>query len=193
MLDPKFVEYKAASEIWPTAQLLKQAEDGQLVLRFSALSADESTTLIHRLSRELPDHAVFQSRFGTEDQWVTILPLVSRAKILERRNQIRQAMAAYAQTCAELIKQYQADALASEWTVDDHGEHCQFVHSASGQTVEAPFHRLVRVDQIDPYFFALFVKSTQGLEPVAELVTHDFHDGARILEAMAAEAPEIPL
>ncbi|MEX8195286.1 hypothetical protein [Comamonas guangdongensis] len=171
MRNPKFVEYKTASEVWATEQLLEQAEGGQLVLRFSALSADESTTLIHRLSRELPDHAVFQSRFGTQDQWVTILPLVSKAKILERRDRIRQAMAAYAQTCAELIRQYQSDALASEWTVDDHGEHCRFVHSASGQTVEAPFHGLVRVNQIDPYFFAVFVKSTQGLEPVAELVT----------------------
>lgn len=185
---PRFLDCQTASDLCPIEQLRGQAESGQLVLRFSALGSDESTALIARLSRELDEHAVFQSRFGSDSQWITILPLVSKARIQVHRQAIHQAMRAYAQTCAELIGKYEANVLSKEWTVDDHGEHCQFVHAGSGQTVEAPFERLTHISQIDPYFFAVFVKSTAELKPVAELIAHDFHDAARILEVMAAEA-----
>ena len=45
--------------------------------------------------------------------------------------------------------------------------------------------------QIDPGFFALFLKTTPGLEAVALLLTHDFQDADRILKTMAAEMNEI--
>jgi hypothetical protein len=188
---PRFVDCQTASDLCPIEQLREQAESGQLVLRFSALSSNDSTALIARLSRELSEHVVFQSRFDSDSQWITILPVVSQARILEHREAIHQAMAAYIQTCTELIGKYEADALPQEWTADDHGEHCQFVHASSGQTVEAPFGHLTHIDQIDPYFFAVFVKSTSELKPVAELIAHDFHDAARILETMVTASANI--
>ena len=38
---------------------------------------------------------------------------------------------------------------------------------------------------LDPYFFALFLKSTRGLEHLARLVRHEFHDAARVLDLLA--------
>lgn len=65
---PRFLDCQTASDLCPIEQLRGQAESGQLVLRFSALDSDESTALITRLSRELDEHAVFQSRFGSDSR-----------------------------------------------------------------------------------------------------------------------------
>ncbi len=60
----------------------------------------------------------------------------------------------------------------------------------TGQIVEAPFREWVNPERIDPYFFAIFVRSTSGLEPVAELMQDHFHDAARILEVVESCALE---
>ena len=51
----------------------------------------------------------------------------------------------------------------------------------------------MQVTQIDPGFFALFVKTSPAHAPVAALLKHDFHDADRILKTMAAELTEIYL
>ena len=68
--------------------------------------------------------------------------------------------------------------------MDEHGGHCRFKSRRTGQIVEAPLREWVDPDRVDPYFFAMFVRSTTGLEPVAELLTHDFHDAARVLDVV---------
>jgi hypothetical protein len=50
--------------------------------------------------------------------------------------------------------------------------------------VEAPLW--ADLDPVDPYFFAEFVKTTPGMEQIAELIEDSFHDGSRILEVVAA-------
>jgi hypothetical protein len=54
--------------------------------------------------------------------------------------------------------------------------------------VEAPVREWVAPDRVDPYFFSKFVRTTAGHEAVAELIDHDFHDGARILEVVIGQA-----
>lgn len=191
MPQPHFLDLNTAADLAAVEGLQELAQNQPLVLRFSALSADESRALIARLCIELPEHAVFQSHFDANRPWITILPLVRQAIVREHRQAIRHAINAYVQTCATLMEQYTHDALPPQWAADEHGEHCQFVHQNSGQTVEAPFHRPTLVSQIDPYFWAVFVKSTAGLESVAALIQHDFHDAARILQTMAAETEAI--
>ena len=56
-----------------------------------------------------------------------------------------------------------------------------------GQLVEAPFQERAEPERLDQYFFAEFVRTTMGLESVSELIEHNFHDGARILEIVAAQ------
>lgn len=194
MTQPQFLDFDTVASVCTDASLaslLQRAAGGQLVLRIGALSAAESTGLIERLAHALPDHAVFQSRFAPDSGWITLLPLVTHAQVLAHRDQIRSAIAAYASACAELVAQYQSGALADTWSEDEHGEHCQFVHAHTGQVVDASLYPLQSVAQIDPGFFALFLKTTPGLEAVALLLTHDFQDADRILKTMAAEMNEI--
>ena len=194
MAQPQFLDFDTAASVCTDASLaslLQRAAGGQLVLRIGALSAAESSGLIERLAHALPDHAVFQSRFAPDSGWITLLPLVSAAQIHAHRDQIRTAIAAYVSACTELVAQYQAGTLPQVWSADEHGEHCQFAHASTGQVVEAPLFQLEQVAQIDPGFFALFVKTSPAHASVAALLKHDFHDADRILKTMAAEMPEI--
>lgn len=101
---------------------------------------------------------------------------------------VLRGVADYRRACAELAGQYRAGTLPSEWRADEHGGHCRFTSRRTGQVVEAPFREWSDPDLVDPYFFAEFVKTTAGLESVAELIKDNYHDGARILEVVAAEA-----
>jgi hypothetical protein len=44
-----------------------------------------------------------------------------------------------------------------------------------------------RLRRIDPYFFAIYVKSTPGLRAVARLIQHNYHDASRILDVVIDE------
>jgi hypothetical protein len=186
------------ADVGSPEQIASQASGGHhVVLRFPSLRPDQKETLIGRLSVALPDYSVFDSGGGLSPAWVTIMPVVPRARVLERRAEILRAIADYRRACATLVGQYRAGTLSREWQVDEHGGECRFESGMTGQVVEAPFREWTDPDHVapyffaefvvDPYFFAEFVKTTAGLESVAELIEHNFHDGARILEVVAAE------
>ena len=82
------------------------------------------------------------------------------------------------------MEDYQRNMLAAEWQTYEHGLECCFHNSLTGQVVEAPLEGLVDPAHIDPYFFAKFVRSTAGLQEVANLLTHDYHDAQRILNVV---------
>jgi hypothetical protein len=158
-----------------------------VVLRFPSLGLDEKVALIGRLSAALPEFSVFDSG-GLGPVRVTIMPVVARARVRERRAKVLQAIADYRRACVALVEAYRAGTLVPDWRTAEHGGHCRFESRQTGQVVEAPFREWVDPDWVDPFFFAQFVKTTLGLEPAAELIDHNFHDARRILEVMAAEA-----
>jgi hypothetical protein len=177
------------ADVGPPEQLAAQASDRHhVVLRFPSLGPDEVSGLIDRLSAALPEHSVFQSSGGLSPVWVTVRPVVARARVQERRAEILAAVEEYRRACSRLIEQYEAGTLPANWKANEHGEHCRFKSRATGQVVEAPLEWVDPVP-VDPYFFAEFVKTTAGLERVAELIEHNFHDGARILDIVAEAEP----
>jgi hypothetical protein len=182
---PIRINYGSLAEVGSPAELAAQTSEGRhLVLRFPALSAAEKAALISRLSAALPDHSIFESGGDAEYPWITVMPVVARSRVSERRGQILRAIEEYRRACAVLVEQYRSGTLPREWQADEHGGHCRFKSRRTGQIVEAPLREWVDPDRVDPYFFAMFVRSTTGLEPVAELLTHDFHDAARVLDVV---------
>jgi hypothetical protein len=155
-----------------------------VVLRFRAIAPDEMAPLIGRLSAALPDHSVFTSG----EAQVTIKPVVPRSRILERRSRVVDAIKAYKEACMDLSRRYENENLPSDWSSQEHGEHRRFKNSRTGQVVEVPIPGLSDPDHIDPYFFSEFVKTTVGLESVAELIGDSFHDGARLLDVVEGGA-----
>jgi hypothetical protein len=178
---------ESVAEAVPAARLAIEANLGRPVdLRFPLIWPDEAAwaALLARLSAEFPDHSVFAN--GSK---VIVLPVVvTRARVLERQAEVVRAIAEYWRTCAELVGRYRAGTLPREWWSDEHGEHCRFENQRKGQVVEAPLWELAEPFPVDPYFFALFIKTTAGLESVAESIEREFHDGARILGIVASDA-----
>jgi hypothetical protein len=178
-----------SGDVGPPGQLAAQASGGHhIVLRFPMLHADEKAALIDRLSTALPEFSVFDSGGGPSPAWVTIMPVVAKARVLDRRAEVLRALSDYRRACAALVEQYRGGILPREWRSSEHGGHCRFTNCRTGQIVEAPFRHWADPDRVDPYFFAEFVKTTAGFEAVAELIDHHFHDGARILEVVGAAA-----
>jgi hypothetical protein len=185
LTQPIWLYCASVADIGPADQLAAQASGGHhVVLRLPSLQPDEKAALLARLAAVLPEHSVFDSSVG-----VTIMPVVARSWVLERRAEVLGAVAEYRRTCEKLVGQYRAGTLPREWWSDEHGEHCRFENWRTGQVVDAPFWESAERFPVDPYFFALFVKTTAGLESVAELIESEFHDGVRILEVVESDAP----
>lgn len=183
MNEPIRIDCASVSEVDAPSKLAALTASGRhVVLQFRSLSEEEKSALIDRLSSALPDHSVFFSGGGTGYRSITVMPVVARSRVLERRAQIVRAVEEYRHACLALMLRYRSRTLEGDWRTDEHGGHCLFVNHWTGQVVEAPLE--MSDDWLDPYFFAEFVRSTPGLEPVAELLTNDFHDAARMLDVV---------
>jgi hypothetical protein len=101
----------------------------------------------------------------------------------------------YRSTCESLVERHRRGSLPPEWAAEEHGGECRFENERTGQVVEAPLREGAEAGRVDPYFFAIFVRTTPGHERVAELIQEDFHDAARMLDLVEptaagdAEAP----
>jgi hypothetical protein len=189
--EPLWIDCRSPAQVAPPGELAALTQSGRhVVLRFASLPDSDKRLLIARLAAGLPEHSVFDSGGERERTWVTVMPVVSEARVLERRSQVLQAIEQYRRACIALVEQYQAGTLAPEWLADEHGGHCRFKSQQTGQVVEAPLREWVDPERVDPYFFAMFVRSTAWLEPVAELLSHDFHDAARVLDVVAGGAEQ---
>jgi hypothetical protein len=83
-----------------------------------------------------------------------------------------------------LGRRVRGNRLDREWTYSFHGRECRFENRAMGQIVEVRLGFGTEFGVLDPYFFALFVKSTPALTHLARLLRDDFHDAARVLELL---------
>jgi hypothetical protein len=181
MTRPIRISCDGASQI-PSAEEI-QARIGRghhLVLQFPVKRHIDKHSIINNLAAAMPDYSVFDSGGDKITEWVTVMPVVSKATVLAHSSEIRQAVAEYIEACSTMLALY-AGKLPAEWSSFVHGGHRRFENSITGQVVEAPLSGAPAAQEVDPYFFAKFVKSTAALESVAQLIAHDFHDAARML------------
>jgi hypothetical protein len=189
LTQPVRIDYTSVADVDPPEQIAAQSDgERHVVLQFPSLRLDEKAALISRLSAALQEYSVFDSGGDLSPARITIMPVVRRARVQQHRAEVLRAIADYRRACAELVEQYRTGTLPGEWRADEHGGHCRFTSQRTGQVVEAPFREWVDPNRVDPYFFAEFVKTTAGLGSVAELIRHNFHDGVRVLDVVAAEA-----
>jgi hypothetical protein len=183
------INCSAGSKVCEPAELAALTSTGQhVVLQFTALTSEEQARLIVRLASALPDNSIFYSGGSQGSPWITVMPVVARSRVLERKAEVLNAVKLYRWTCVELIEQYEAKTLSAEWHSYHHGGHRLFKNQRTGQIVEAPLQGWTQFEQVDPYFFAMFVRSTAGFESITELFTHDYHDATRMLDIVANEA-----
>lgn len=140
--------------------------------------------LIGKLEAALPEHSVFDSGSDTTTDRITVKPVVSTATVLAHARDIEYAVQLYIEACSTMNAQFENGTLTEEWSSEWHGGDRRFKNARTGQVIEAPVAGPPTPSSIDPYFFAIFAKSTQGLEPVARLLRDDFHDAARMRDIL---------
>jgi hypothetical protein len=177
---PVWIECPSVEDVPEAKALAELASRGYYaVLRVQNLSERGARALVAQLSESLPDHSVFVSGGDQHRTHVTVMPVVSRDRVRRVLSDILSAIEAFRSECTRLTALRDAGLLPDEWDADDHGEHCHFLNTRTGQIVEAP---LYETEVVDPYFFAVFVQSTPGHEIAASLIVHPFHDAARMLD-----------
>lgn len=161
--------------------------DHHVVLQFPATQYVDKTALIRQLAAALPEYSVFDSGGDKKTNWVTIMPVVGRPEVIAHTREIEQAARAYIQACAAMLAQHTDGRLPAEWSSYTHGGHRRFENSKTGQVIEAPLGGPPDPRKLDPYFFALFAKSTPGQEVIARLIRDNFHDAARMIDIVFKE------
>ena len=86
-------------------------------------------------------------------------------------------------TFINVLKNHRVGRL-NKWEYNFHGYHCRFTHQTTGQQIEVPLIFGWEFGELDPYFFAIFIKTTLKYQPLPVSIYQDFHDGQRILEKM---------
>ena len=147
----------------------------------------DKQSIIKALGADLPDHSVFDSGSDQKTERITVMPVVSERVVHSHLASVKSACAAYGRTCAILVSKRKAGTLSAEWTAAPHGRHILFENHTTGQVVEAPQGDAPATDDIDPYFFAQFVKTTAEWSDVAAIICHDYHDARRIIDVLSKE------
>jgi hypothetical protein len=187
MTTPIRINCESTEEVPPLDTIRMLADsDHHVVLKFPG-RVDKRTT-ISKLRASLPEHSVFDSGGDRTTDWVTVTPVVPRATVLAHAREIEAAVRCYIEACSTMIGKYEKGTLSEEWSSDLHGGHRRFENSRTGQVIEAPLGDAPEPSRVDPYFFALYAKSTVGLEGVARLLRNDFHDAARMRDVLFGAA-----
>ena len=186
MTTPIRINCESTTKVPPLDRVRAMADtDHHVVLQFPG-RVDKSA-LISKLRAALPEHSVFDSGGNKATDWVTVMPVVTRATVLAHAREIGAAVAGYIEACSTMLAQYEAGSLSEEWSSETHGGHRRFENSRTGQIIEAPLGGAPKPSRVDPYFLAMFAKSTPGLEVVARLLRSDFHDAAKMLDILFRE------
>jgi len=181
---------KDISQLPDRETIERLCKDGQhVVLKFPKNVAEEKKAIITFLKNHLPENfSVFNSGGDKESESVTIMPVIKRHIIEENETLIRESISDYINLCKELMNGLEANPnLSEEWHTFRHGQHIQFTNKKSEQIVEVPILGISKINDVDPYFWGEFVKSTEKYNTVNNLIKHKFHDSARILDCLTTK------
>ena len=184
MTEPIWITCKKVREI-PTFEKLSllAVGDQHVVLEISKKNwFFNKKACVNKISKNLPEHSVFDSGGDTKNEWITIMPVVKREVVLSNEDIVKNAIEEYIKTCHVLKNKYIEEILEEDWEFNEHGLEICFTHKVTGQTVEVPLMGPITLDNIDPYFFGKFIETTSGLSVVSSLINDTFHDSARILD-----------
>jgi hypothetical protein len=183
MATPIRIKCKSSTDYPSTDELRALTVSGRhVVLEFPVKLRVEKSLVIRKLASAMPEYSVFDSGGNKDTDWITIMPVIKTESVLAHAQEIRDAIAEYIESCSALLNQQTQNTLSTEWSSYIHGGHRIFENSSTGQIVEAPLGGPPSPQKVDPFFFAEFAKSTPAHAAVAQLLNHDFHDAARMLD-----------
>lgn len=207
---PSINEIPSADEI---IQLV--TEDCHVVLVFplstnSNITLPEKKSTIEKLSTQLPErYSIFDSGGTKESTQITIKRVIEERVVIENIDLFLGAVDRFCTTANELITmlaqkldfpvekvsenwRFQLEPSLTKGMLDDkweywfHGYECQFRNMVTEQVVDVRLKNYGdKLAILDPYFLAVFVRTTPEEVKVSELLKDEFHDTTRVLEILA--------
>ena len=99
------------------------------------------------------------------------MPTAIPDEIKKHLGAIKQAADSYSDTCGVLIAAHEAGRVPTPWhLVEEHGMHVLFENSETGQRVDAPDWGRHSYSKMDPWFFAVYVVTTDAFPLVRDLL-----------------------
>ena len=138
--------------------------------------------VIRKLQEYFPEFSVFFSGAANGFECFTIHPVIKKEIISKHKKRIIDAVDQYISDCLKLEHERENNTISNDWIIDEHGMHCYYKNAVTGQVVEAPIMQTSNIDNLDPYFFSLYVKSTPELSDIAELIEDNYHDARKIID-----------
>jgi hypothetical protein len=82
----------------------------------------------------------------------------------------------------------ESETLSEDWYYDVHGEHCYFLNKATGQKIEVSLGTDKCIENLDPYFFYMFLRSSEKHKHLAEYFEENpFNDMINLFEQLTKE------
>lgn len=204
-----WVTCPTADDIPPVHQLAAWTTDDQLVaLRFppdALVGPGAKTAVVARLAAALPECSVFDSGGDRTHEWVTVMRVIPTESVVANADRFLAAMRQFRRTATSLahllaeragvpparlldavLAHHRAVDLGGGWHSGPHGFGCRFENRVTGQVVDVRLEHGAEFGALDPFYFALFLKTTPGLEPLGRLLRDDYHDGKRVLDYFRA-------
>jgi hypothetical protein len=212
MTAPLWIDCPTACDLPPADQLLAWAtDDRSVVLRFPADAfagrGHTKASVVSRLAAALPGCRVIDVGGSPGLEHITVLRGVpiptevvaaNAAGFLAAMQLFRRTATSLARRLAEqagvapdevlgavLAGHREAD-LGGGWQGGHHGLGYGFENRVTGQVVDVRLNFGAEFGVLDPYYFALFLKTTPGLESLGRLLRDCYHDGVRVLDYFIA-------
>ncbi|MFO0798297.1 MAG: hypothetical protein U0804_12540 [Gemmataceae bacterium] len=153
----------------------------------------------------MPECSVFDSGGDQTHEWVTVKRVIPTEVMAANAAEFLAAMRLFRRTATALAYQLAERAgvrpaqlleavlaghrdvdLGNGWHAGHHGLGCRFENSVTGQVVDVRLEHGAEFGALDPFYIALFLKTTPGLEPLGRLLRDDYHDGRRVLDYFRA-------
>ncbi|BDD11843.1 hypothetical protein FUAX_42750 (plasmid) [Fulvitalea axinellae] len=175
----------------PSVEEIKHlTQQGQLVLEFprEEMNSEIAPKLISELKEQLPvNYMVFKSGVWEHTITITIMPTVSDTTVKRQIEFIKKGIKDYLAISKMLLNDSQTVALKDWELVEEHGDHNRYKNTKTGQILETCSYEMTSFENIDPYFWGVFVKTSTDHTELKELINSEFHDSQRILDYIEKE------
>lgn len=168
-----------------TEEIIDLTQQEHLVLEFpkDKINPKIESDIISELKRELPEnYSVFNSGIWDSTITITIKSVVSENAINQNFEFIKQGIKDYLDVSNMLLNDTQSNELEDWELTDEHGEYNRYENLKTGQILETCSYRITNFENIDPYFWGLFIKTSANHPELKEMIKSEFHDSCRILD-----------
>ena len=178
---------KNISEIPSIKKIHSLTKKEFLVLEFSIDIQEEiENTVTPNLKTKLTNYSVFLT-YREETISISIIPVITEEQIIVHLKEIKKALTDYIALSNLLLENVTDEINWNNWELTyEHFPHNRYEHLKTGQIAETCAYKMTAIEQIDIYFFGVFIQTSKSYPRLNKVLVKPFHDTARILDYLKA-------